>query len=367
MSVCSHCFLAQVDCDVSPDELFKNNYAYFSSYSESWVNHAKKYCDMIQERLGLTSSSLVVELASNDGYLLRNFVAAGIKVLGIDPSDTVSKAAEAVGVPTLVEFFGADLARKLVAEGRQADLIVANNVLAHVPSPNDFIHGISILLKPEGTITVEFPHLLTLMEGLEFDTIYHEHYSYLSLFAIENVFARFGMKLYDVEELPTHGGSLRIFASLATRPGLTVSDNLLAVRAKEKAAGLHTLDTYADYGQRVAECRTKLLAFLHQAKSEGKVVAGYGAAAKGNTLLNYCGVTTDLIPFVADLNPNKQGKFLPGSHIPVVTPQHLMEAKPDYVLILPWNIKAEIFRQLADVRGWGGRFVTAIPEVTVYE
>ena len=362
--VCEVCKLVQVDYDVAPEELF-GNYVYFSSYSEEWLAHAERYADMARRRFDLDSTSLVVELASNDGYLLKNFVNMGVPVLGIDPSDAVARAAEGIGVPTLVEFFGETLARKLVSEGRGADLIVGNNVLAHVPQLNDFVAGIAALLKPHGTVTIEFPHLLKLIEHVEFDTIYHEHYSYLSLTAVEHVFSRRGLRLFDAEELPTHGGSLRIFAAHAERADLTDSLSLQALRAQEAAAGLGELDTYRRFAERVQDCRRSLLDFLARAKREGKRVAAYGAAAKGNTLLNFCAVTREDIALVADLNPHKQGKLLPGTHIPVVSPQALMEDRPDYVLILPWNLEHEIRRQLDGVRAWGGRFVTAVPQVAV--
>jgi SAM-dependent methyltransferase len=363
--VCESCKLVQVDYDVAPGELF-GNYVYFSSYSDDWLNHAKDYCDMARRRFGLGSASLVVELASNDGYLLKNFLEVGVPVLGIDPSDTVAAAAEKIGVPTLVEFFGEQLARKLAAEGRRADLIVANNVLAHVPLLNDFVAGIALLLKPGGTATLEFPHLLELIEHVEFDTIYHEHYSYISLYAIEQVFGRHGLRLYDLEQLPTHGGSLRIFAAHSHRGGLEDSASLRKVRAQESAAGLADLSTYLKFAERVENCRRSMLEFLRQAKREGKVVAAYGAAAKGNTLLNFCAVTPADIPMVADRNPYKQSKFLPGTHIPVVSPEALMRAKPDYVLILPWNLQQEIRQQLRDIKEWGGRFVTPVPMIRVY-
>jgi SAM-dependent methyltransferase len=362
--VCEVCKLVQVDYDVAPEELFRN-YVYFSSYSEEWLAHAERYAEMARRRFDLDSTSLVVELASNDGYLLKNFVNMGIPVLGIDPSATVARAAEGIGVPTLVEFFGEALARKLMSEGRGADLIVGNNVLAHVPQLNDFVAGIAALLKPRGTATIEFPHLLKLIEHVEFDTIYHEHYSYLSLTAVENVFSRHGLRLYDVEELPTHGGSLRIFAAHAERADLADSVSLQGLRAQEAAAGLGELDTYRRFADRVQACRRSLLEFLARAKREGKRVAAYGAAAKGNTLLNFCAVTPEDIYLVADLNPHKQGKLLPGTHIPVVSPRALMEDRPDYVLILPWNLQHEIRRQLDGVRAWGGRFVTAVPQVAV--
>jgi SAM-dependent methyltransferase len=354
----------QVDYDVAPEELF-GNYVYFSSYSEEWLAHAKAYCDMARQRFALDEHSLVVELASNDGYLLRNFLRMGIPVLGIDPSDTVALAAKEVGVPTLVEFFGEALARQVARERGRADLIIANNVMAHVPALNDFVAGIAVLLKPSGSVTIEFPHLAKLIERVEFDTIYHEHYSYISLFSIEKVFARHGLRIYDVEELPTHGGSLRIVAAHAAREGMEDSAALRDVRAQEAAAGLHELSTYSRFAERVEECRRSLLAFFSAAKRDHKTVAAYGAAAKGNTLLNFCAVTRAEVAMVADRNPHKQSKFLPGTHIPVVSPEELMAARPDYVLILPWNLEGEIRRQLHGITEWGGRFVTAVPLVSV--
>jgi SAM-dependent methyltransferase len=363
--VCESCKLVQVDYDVAPEELF-GNYVYFSSYSDEWLAHAKAYCEMARRRFSLDETSLVVELASNDGYLLKNFLQMGIPVLGIDPSGTVAMAASEVGVPTLVEFFGEALAEKLAADSGRADLIIGNNVIAHVPLLNDFVAGIAVLLKPEGTVTIEFPHLLTLIEHVEFDTIYHEHYSYISLYAIEQVFARHGLRIYDVEELPTHGGSLRIFASHAGRAAIDDSAALKSVRRQESAAGLPELLTYSRFAERVEECRRSLLDFFAAAKREGKTVAAYGAAAKGNTLLNFCGATREDISMVADRNPHKQAKLLPGTHIPVVSPEDLMRAKPDYVLILPSNLQEEIRRQLHGIAAWGGKFVTPVPMVRVH-
>jgi len=362
--VCEVCKLVQVDYDVAPQELF-GNYVYFSSYSDDWLAHARRYCEMARQRFALGPSSLVVELASNDGYLLKNFIDMGVPVLGIDPSDTVATAAEKIGVPTLVEFFGESLAKDLVGGGRQADLIIGNNVLAHVPLLNDFVAGIALLLKATGSVTIEFPHLLELIEHVEFDTIYHEHYSYFSLYAIEQVFSRHGLTFYDVERLPTHGGSLRIFAAHSARRDLQDSASLRELRAQEASAGLADLATYLRFAERVEECRRSLLEFIAGAKRDGKRVAAYGAAAKGNTLLNFCGLTPEDIAFVADRNPHKQSKLLPGTHIPVVSPEALMQARPDYVLILPWNLQQEIRLQLRDIEGWGGRFVTPVPVVRI--
>jgi SAM-dependent methyltransferase len=362
--VCETCKLVQLDYDVAPQELF-GNYVYFSSYSDQWLAHAKAYCEMAQQRFALGSASLVVELASNDGYLLKNFLKMGIPVLGIDPSDTVAAAAEKIGVPTLVRFFGESVAKELVQQGRQADLIIGNNVLAHVPQLNEFVAGIVLLLRPSGSVTIEFPHLLELIQQVEFDTIYHEHYSYFSLYAIEQVFRRHHLRIHDLERLSTHGGSLRIFASHADRSDLQDSASLRDVRAQEAAAGLADLSTYTQFAKRVDECRDSLREFLAGAKRDHKRVAAYGAAAKGNTLLNFCGVTPQDIAFVADRSPHKQHKLLPGTHIPVVSPEALMAAKPDYVLILPWNLRDEIRLQLDGIKAWGGRFVTPVPLIRV--
>jgi SAM-dependent methyltransferase len=364
--VCGTCFLAQVDYDVPPEELF-SNYAYFSSYSDSWLAHAKHYCEMAKTRFGLGKESFVIELASNDGYLLKNFVADDIPVLGIDPSGTVAATAERIGVPTLVEFFCKKVGDELAAQGRKADLVLGNNVLAHVPDTNDFVAGIAAVLKAEGNITIEFPHLLKLIEHVEFDTIYHEHYSYFSLLSIERIFAHHGLRIYDLDELPTHGGSLRIFACHAARAGIPDGAALLKVRADERGAGLNDMATYAKFADKVEVCRKSLQEFFRRAKMEGRKVAGYGAAAKGNTLLNFCGATDADVAMVADRNPHKQGKLLPGTHIPTVSPDVLTAARPDYLLILPWNLKDEIVHQLAEVRGWGGQFVTPVPVARIIE
>ena len=364
--VCPSCFLVQVDCDVPAAELF-GDYAYFSSVSESWLDHARRYCDMATQRFKLTDKSLVVELASNDGYLLKNFVAAGIPVLGIDPSFTVAAAAEKQSVPTLVEFFGPAVAGRLAAEGRQADLIIGNNVLAHVPEPSLFVAGIAALLKQDGTVNIEFPHLLKLIHNGEFDTIYHEHYSYLSLTTVEGIFARHGLQIFDVEELPTHGGSLRIYARHA-KTGSTgnATPALIKVRADEARAGLSDLATYAAFANKAQDCRIAFREFLDRAKLEGKRICGYGAAAKGNTFLNFCGTTSGEVALIADRSEHKQGKLAPGSHIPIVHPDALIAARPDYVIILPWNLKTEISQQLQDIRSWGGQFVTAIPTTAIF-
>lgn len=361
---CDSCRLVQLDYGVPPEELFAD-YAYFSSYADSWLAHAKAYCEMIRRRLELTPKDLIVEIASNDGYLLRNFVARKMTVLGIDPSETVARAAREAGVPTLCEFFGKQLAQRVREKHGPAALIVANNVLAHVPAPNDFVAGIADLLAVEGTATFEFPHLLRLIEGNQFDTIYHEHFSYFSLLSAERLFARNGLRVYDVEELSTHGGSLRLYACLAANTDVAEGGGLLKVRNDEEAAALDDDSAYRAFAARVVSCRNGLLDFLARAKREGKSVAAYGAAAKGNTLLNYCGVDAGDIAMVADRSPHKQGKSLPGSHIPIVTPEQLLAARPDYVLILPWNLTAEITETMAEIRSWGGRFVTAIPTLEI--
>ena len=363
--VCGDCLLAQLEEFVSPEEIF-TEYAYFSSYADSWLRHAEDYTDMAVGRFGLGAGSLVVELASNDGYLLQYFVGKGIPALGIEPAQNVAQAAVERGVPTLVEFFGERLAGRLAAEGRQADLVVGNNVLAQVPGLNDFVRGIKILLKPGGVATLEFPHLVRLMEENQFDTIYHEHFSYFSFLAVEKVFAAHGLTLFDVEELPTHGGSLRIYARHAEDAAKPVGDRVGGLRARELAAGLGRMETYAAFSDRVVEAKRKILEFLIAARGEGKRICGYGAPGKGNTLLNYCGIRTDFLDYTVDRNPYKQGKYTPGTHIPIFPPEKIRETRPDYVFILPWNFKDEIIEQLGYIRGWGGRFVVPIPEVRVY-
>lgn len=360
--VCGECRLVQVEDAVPPDAIF-SDYAYFSSYASSWVAHAKRYAEAMVPRFGLDSSSLVVEVASNDGYLLQHFVGMGIPVLGIEPAANVAESAEAIGVPTRVMFLGAATARTLAAEGVAADLVAGNNVLAHVPDLNDFVAGLALLLKPDGVLTMEFPHLLRLVEGVQFDTIYHEHYSYLSLLAVERAFARHGLAVFDVEQLPTHGGSLRVFARRAESTAHPDRPGLQTVRTMETAAGMDGDAFYAGFAPRVEAVRDALIAFLDRAREEGKTVAAYGAAAKGNTLLNYCGVTTDRIAFVVDANPHKQGHWLPGSRLPIHAQAMLRQAKPDYVLILPWNLRHEIAANHAYIGEWGGRFVVAVPEL----
>ncbi len=362
--VCDQCLLVQLDEYVAPDDIF-SEYAYFSSYSDSWLKHAAAYCAMITERRALGPASLVVELASNDGYLLRNFVDSGIPCLGIEPAANVGEAARERGVRTVTEFFGAATARKVREEYGAADLIVGNNVLAHVPDLNDFVEGIGILLAPSGAVTMEFPHLLRLMESNQFDTIYHEHFSYFSFHTVIDVFHRHGMAIFDVEELPTHGGSLRIYAAHESQEETCESvDCLLEV---ERGAGLHGIEAYRDFQPRVDAVKRDLLSFLIDAKREGKQVVGYGAPGKGNTLLNYCGIGTDFIDYTVDRNPYKQGKYTPGSRIPIVSPDRIAETRPDYVLILPWNLRDEIVTSNAFVGEWGGRFVVPIPALEVIE
>ena len=362
---CDRCWLVQLPAHESPSTLFADDYAYFSSYSESWLAHARAYAHDAIARFGLGAQSQVVEIASNDGYLLQYFHAAGVPVLGIEPAANCARVAQDKGIPTRVEFFGATSAGRLAAEGKQADLLIGNNVLAHVPDINDFVAGLAVLLKPGGVLSLEFPHLLELIRHNQFDTIYHEHYSYLSLLAVERLFARHGLAVFDVQPLPTHGGSLRVLARHVADTSKPAGPGVNAVRNAEKAAGLDTLAPYAAFADRVTETRLRLLEFLLAARRAGKRVWGYGAPAKGNTLLNFCGVRADLLHATVDRSPHKQGLFLPGTRIPVYAPQALTDAKPDYVLILPWNLKDEITAQMAHIRGWGGQFVVPIPDVQV--
>ena len=363
--VCSKCFLVQLDEYVSPEHIF-TEYAYFSSYAESWVQHMKRYADMISERLHLDAKSLVVELASNDGYLLQHFVARKIPVLGVEPAANIAKVAVERGIPTLVKFFGVKTATEMAAEGRLADLVCGANVLAQVPDVNDFVEGIKLILKPGGVVTIEFPHLMRLMEENQFDTIYHEHFSYFSLIAAEKIFSAHGLTLFDVDELPTHGGSLRIYARHADDSTKPVGERVVALREREIKAGFTTLDHYATFTEKVKVTKRKLLEFLINAKREGKTIAGYGAPGKGNTLLNYCGIRTDFIDYTVDKNTYKQGKYLPGTHIPIHHPDMIRQTKPDYVFILPWNFRDEIMSQISYIHEWGGKFVVPIPEVTIY-
>lgn len=364
--VCAKCWLVQLEEFSSPHDIF-SDYAYFSSFSDSWLAHAKAYVDMISARFNLGRHSKVVEIASNDGYLLQNFVARGVPVLGVEPAANVAEAAIKKGVNTKVAFFGEKTALGLLGDGWAADLIIGNNVLAHVPDLNDFVKGLKVLLGPKGLITMEFPHLLRLMEENQFDTIYHEHFSYFSFLAVEQVFARHGMKLFDVEEVPTHGGSLRIYAAHQDDVSKTIGPRAKELKSREQAAGFGRLDRYLSFGSVVEATKRKLLSFLITAKQEGKHVVGYGAPAKGNTLLNYCGVRTDLMDYTVDRSPHKQGHFLPGVHIPIYSPERIRQTQPDYLLILPWNIRAEVMEQMAFVREWGCRFVVPIPEVKVFQ
>jgi SAM-dependent methyltransferase len=364
VEVCGDCFLVQLKEYVKPDHIF-TEYAYFSSYSDAWLQHARDYVEMISARLGLAPASRVVELASNDGYLLQYFVAKGIPALGIDPAANVAAKAREKGVETLVAFFGEELGARLAAEGGAADLVLGNNVLAQVPDLNSFVAGIRHVLKPGGVVTIEFPHLLRLIAENQFDTIYHEHFSYFSLLTAERIFAAHGLRVFDVEELWTHGGSLRLYACHAGNAAQPTTPSVGALVGRERDAGLHRLDTYARFAEQVRETKRKLLAFLIEAKRAGKRVAGYGAPGKGNTLLNYCGIRSDFLDYTVDRNPYKHGKFLPGTHIPIFPPEKIAETRPDYVLILPWNLRDEIARQLAYVRDWGGRLVVPIPETTI--
>lgn len=364
-SVCERCFLVQLREFESPEKIF-GDYAYFSSYSDSWLAHAKAYVEKIAAQLALGPTSRVVEIASNDGYLLRYFKERGIPVLGIEPARNVAEAAQRLDIPTRIRFFSTATARQIVEEGLQADLLIGNNVLAHVPELNDFVAGLKILLAPDGVITMEFPHLLRLMQGNQFDTIYHEHFSYFSLLTVEKVFARYGLRLFDVEELPTHGGSLRIYACHADEARRAATDRLGALRDVERRAELERLATYFAFAEGVKETKRKLCEFLAFAKREGKRVVGYGAPAKGNTLLNYCGIRQDSLEYTVDRSPHKQGRFLPGSHIPIFAPERIMQTRPDYILILPWNLREEVMTQMAAVRSWGAKFVVPIPLPTIY-
>lgn len=362
--VCDSCLLVQVDHDVPAEAIF-SDYAYFSSYATSWVEHARRYAVAMTERFKLGPQSLVVEVASNDGYLLQHFKAAGIGVLGVEPAANVAAVAEQKGIPSEVAFFNRDTAERLLATGKAADLMAANNVMAHVPELNQFISGFTVLLKPQGVLTVEFPHLLNLIEQVQFDTIYHEHYSYLSLLAAEKIFAAHGLRVFDLEELPTHGGSLRLYVC---HRGADHTDTvgLARIRKKEAAAGLDSLSAYDNFAPKVRAVRDELRGFLAAAKADGKKVCAYGAAAKGNTLLNYCGITAQEIAAAYDKNPHKQQHLLPGSQIPIRAPEAIAEDRPDYLLILPWNLKNEIAAEQAQIRGWNGHFVIAIPQLQIF-
>jgi len=350
----------------NPEDIF-NDYAYFSSYSESWLKHAKDYVDSMIDRFGFGADTQVVEIASNDGYLLQYFKEKGIPVLGIEPAKNVANAALEKDIPTIIQFHSEETAEELSAKGIQADLLVGNNVLAHVPNLNDFVRGMKIILKSDGIITMEFPHLMRLIKENQFDTIYHEHFSYFSLISVNNVFRKHGLSIFDVEELPTHGGSLRIYASHAEDPSKVLIKSINELIAKERAAGFDKLEHYMAFGEQVKRSKLKILDFMVETKREGKSIAGYGAPAKGNTLLNYCGIRTDFIDYTVDRSPHKQGCFLPGTHIPIYHPDKIMETKPDYLIILPWNLKEEIMEQMAHIRNWSARFVTLIPDVIIYQ
>lgn len=362
--VCEKCFLVQLEEFETPEHIF-GDYAYFSSYSDLWLKHAGDYADMITGRLGLNTAHHVIEIASNDGYLLQYFVAKGIPVLGIEPAANCANAAMEKGIPTVIEFFGVELANRLVNEGKQADLIIGNNVLAHVPDLNDFVAGLSIILKPNAVITMEFPHLLKLMEENQFDTIYHEHFSYFSFTTVERVFAAHGLTVFDVEELSTHGGSLRIYASHKDDKSKQIDRRVTDLQRREEIYGIKLLETYEGFGEKVKRTKRGLLEFLIRAKNEGKKIVGYGAPAKGNTLLNYCGIRTDFLDYTVDRSPHKQGLLLPGMHIPIYSPEKIRETRPDYVLILPWNLKDEIMEQMKDIRHWNGKFIIPIPKVEI--
>jgi 2-polyprenyl-3-methyl-5-hydroxy-6-metoxy-1,4-benzoquinol methylase len=363
--VCEKCHLVQLQEFQSPENIF-GDYAYFSSYSESWLKHVKDYTGLMIKRFGFDANSHVVEIASNDGYLLQYFKEKDIPVLGIEPAANVAKAAREGGIPTIVKFFGVRTAKELAGEGKQADLLIGNNVLAHVPDLNDFVEGMKILLKPQGIITVEFPHLMRLMEENQFDTIYHEHFSYFSFLTVNKVFAAHGLDIFDVEEIPTHGGSLRIYACHAEDRSKSAGQRVKKLIDKETAAGFGTLEKYLSFNERVKRIKQDILLFMIGAKREGKTIAGYGAPAKGNTLLNYCGIRTDFIDYTVDRSPHKQGKYLPGTHIPIHHPDRIKETKPDYLIILPWNLRDEIMDQMANIRVWGGKFVVLIPKATIY-
>lgn len=362
--VCRDCLLVQLQEYVAPEHIFAE-YAYFSAFSDAWLDHARRYVEAMTVRLGLGPASRVIELGSNDGYLLQYFVERGVPVLGIDPAANIARAAEARGVPTLVKFFGVETARELAEKDIQADLVLGNNVLAQVANLNSFVEGIRLILKPHGVCTIECPHLLATIAGNQFDQIYHEHFSYFSALTSEKIFAAHGMRIFDVEELWTHGGSLRVYACHAGDATHPTLPQVAELARREREAGLHQLETYANFAEQVHATKRKLLSFLIEVKSCGKAIAGYGAPGKGNTLLNYCSIRSDFLDYTVDRNPYKQGKYLPGTHIPIFPPEKIAETKPDYVLILPWNLKEEIMAQLAYIRSWGASFVVPIPEVSV--
>jgi SAM-dependent methyltransferase len=359
--VCSQCFLVQLEEYVAPPHIF-SDYAYFSSYSDSWIEHARRYTQLMRERYAIGPGSLVMEIASNDGYLLQHFVAAGVPVLGIEPAANVAQVARKRGIRTEVCFHGVTNAEKLVDKYGQADLLLGNNVLAHVPDLNDFVAGMKKLLKPKGVITMEFPHLQRLMEQNQFDTIYHEHFSYFSFLTVEKVFAAHGITLFDVDELSTHGGSIRIYGRHSGDQSKAVTERAQQLRARELSLGFDSLKTYQNFAEQVRTTKRKILSLLIDLKNRGKSIVGYGAPGKGNTLLNYCGIRTDLLSYTVDRSPHKQGRYTPGTHIPILTPDRIRETRPDYVFILPWNLKDEICSQMSFVREWGGQFIVPIPE-----
>ncbi len=362
--VCDKCYLVQLEEFESPENIF-SDYIYFSSYSESWLDHSKEYSDKTIRRFRLDETSQVVEVASNDGYLLQYFKKNNIPVLGIEPAQNVAEAARKKGINTYVKFFGVDTAKELVSEGHQADLLIGNNVLAHVPDINDFVRGLKIVLKTDGVITLEFPHLLQLIINSQFDTIYHEHFSYFSLISITRIIEKHDLMIFDLDELPTHGGALRIYACHTENKTFKKNRCIDMLFDKEVAAGLKDMNTYTNFNKNICSIKSDLLSFLIKAKSEGKKVAGYGAPAKGNTLLNFCGIRKDYLPYTVDRNPNKQNTLMPGSHIPVYSPNKIFETKPDYVIILPWNLKSEIIKQLSEIRKWGASFIVPIPKLEI--
>jgi hypothetical protein len=363
--ICNTCYLVQIDEYKKSDAIFNNEYVYFSSFSKTWLEHSKAYTNLMVQRFGLDRQSNVIEIASNDGYLLQYFKELNIPVLGIEPTANTAHVAIEKGIPTIVSFFGRKLAQELKNEGKTADLVLGNNVLAHVPDIKDFVGGLQLILNPTGVITMEFPHLMELIRNNQFDTIYHEHFSYLSFHTVRDIFDSLGLEIFDVDKLPTHGGSIRIYAKHKSDSGKEISERVGALLQEELEWGLKNIDTYKNFKQQAFTIKLELLDFLIHCKNEGKTVAAYGAAAKGNTLLNYCGIKSDLIQFVVDRNPNKQHLYLPGSHIPVVDEEHLKQSRPDYVLILPWNLKDEIREQLNYISEWNGKFVVPIPQLEI--
>jgi len=365
--VCEACLLVQLEDFESPKNIFNDQYAYFSSYSDSWLDHARRYVDMITARLGLDANTLVVEIASNDGYLLQYFIRKGIPVIGVDPSANVASAAKAKGIDTRVQFFTANFAKELISNGQKPDLVLGNNVLAHVPALNDFVEGLKIALSDHGVITMEFPHLLSLIRDNQFDTIYHEHFSYFSFLAVTRIFAKHGLRIFDVDQLSTHGGSLRIYATHEENNHLEEQASVRKLMADERQEGLNDIYSYSTFSERVNCTKRDLLRFLIDIKHAGKKIVGYGAPAKGNTLLNFCGIRGDFLDFTVDKSSQKQGMFLPGTHIPIAAPEKIFEARPDYVLILPWNLRDEIMTQMSGISAWGGKFVVPIPKVRVLD